>query len=141
SSRTISSRICTGDSRLLVARARKSSRIRAMAWSPIVSRRSLRLVGFFVVIVVVVASELIVGLRGVGFDVEVLEVGAAREIDGGREPALGRAPASGEQEDDRADVGCSPGQGFVHGGAQLLRSVVVEQEQQLLGDGGDALAP
>src|SRR5258708_4624319 len=141
SKRTISSSICMGDIRLLVTRARKSSRMRAMASSPILSRRSLRLVGVVVAVVVVAANELIVGLRGMGFDVEVLEVGPAREIDRGSEPSLSDSPSPGEEEDDRADVGSSSGEGLVHRDTQLRGPVVVEQEQELLRDGGDTLAP
>src|SRR6266581_234882 len=139
SRRAISSSTCTSERRPLVARARKSSSMRAMACRPILSRRPLRSVGF--VVVIVAASELIVGLRRMGFDVEVLEIGTAREIDGQGDPALRRAPTLGEQEDDRADVGGVPLERLGYGGAQLHVPVVVEQEQQLLGDGPHGFTP
>src|SRR6266705_5527936 len=137
SSRAISSRICTGDRRLLVARARKSSRERPIACRPTLSRRLARSVAF----VIVAAREFIVGLRGMRFDVEVLEIGPAREVDRQTHPSLRRSPAFGEDERDGADARGLPGEGLLHGRAELFGSVVVEKQQQLLGDAGDRLAP
>src|SRR3990170_3603271 len=124
SSRAISSRICRGDQRPLVARARKSSSAAAMAERPTLARWAARSVAF-VVVVVIVARELIVGLRGMGFDVEVLEVGPAGEIDGQGGRALGRPAALAEEVSDRANAGSLSLDGLRHGGAQFLGSVIV----------------
>jgi hypothetical protein len=87
-----------------------------MADRPTLVRRLARSVAF-VVVIVVDARELIVGLRGMGFDVEVLEIGTAREIDGEGRSALRLTATLGEDVDDRADARSFTGPGFAHGAA------------------------
>src|SRR6266540_2216813 len=128
SSRAISSRICAGDQRPLVARARKSSSDAPTAERPTLVSRLARSVAF--VVIVIVAREFIVGLRGMGFDVEVLEIGTAGEIDGKGRSALGLTSALAEDVDDGADTRGLPGLSLFHGQAQLLCSIVVEQEEE-----------
>src|SRR3990172_11690725 len=133
----ISSRICAGDQRPLVARARKSSRAWAIARRPTLDRRATRSVAF----VIVVAQELIVVLLRLGFDVEVLEVGTAGEIDRQGGPLLGGPQAFGQDEGDRAEAWGLPCEGLLHSSGKLGGPVVVEQEQELLGGGGNRFAP
>ncbi len=87
-----------------------------------------------------VPSEFIVGLRAVGFDVDVAQIRAAGQLDGQGHSSLGRAAAPGEQEGDRAEPRGLPSEGLGYRGRELGRAVVVEQEQQTLGGGGDGLA-
>jgi hypothetical protein len=75
-----------------------------------------------------------------GFDIEVLEIGPAGEVDREGQPSLPRSPAFGEDEREGADPRGLSGSALRHGCAELLGSVVVEKEQELLGGGRDRLA-
>src|SRR5881397_3645773 len=82
---------------------------------------------------IVVAGELIVGLRVVRFDMNIGEIGAASEVDGQCRAAPAQTVTAREDVGNRGGTRRAARACFVDGGPQLSRAVVVEQKQELGG--------
>src|SRR5689334_23636802 len=121
------SRICRGDRRCLVARARKSSTPAAKACKPICSSCDGRLLFG---VVVARMGELIVGLQIVGTDIQRLRLRMAAEIHC-RQGRSALIPA--QQKSDRGGTWRIPFQRFPDGAAQSGYAVQIQQAEQVGG--------
>src|SRR2546422_5048547 len=82
---------------------------------------------------IVVAGELIVGLRVMGFDMNIGEIRAAGEVDGQCRAAPAQTVTAREDVGNRGGTRRAAFERFLNGGSQFGGAVIVEQKQELGG--------
>src|SRR5207244_1857233 len=84
-----------------------------------------------------VLREFIVSLQTGSGNGQVLQIGAAREVDGYQAPAVPLAVTTGEDEGDRGEARGLMVEGLAQGEGEFGGAIVIEQAEELSGEARD----